>query len=288
MDRYALLLLVTCNLLWATNNIVGRLLSGYMDPFSITVFRWTLAAIFYPLVFGPSIVFKSFKYAGLKSMVLGLVGFTGFNFVFYWALSMTSASLVGFAYGITPVIIMALSFVVESLRPSRLQFTGSLLSVLGAFLLFYWRGLRLGSFNDTLGLIGGVTTGFLWALYTVLQNKFYPNSDRASLTYSSLILSIPFTLLFSYPWLSNLNLISMKLGVILALFWIAIAPGVLGYYMWNKATSIIGSNATAPYSNLLPLFVALLGYTLLREPLTLGDVIGGILIVTGSTIAVIK
>ncbi|MGC8948616.1 MAG: DMT family transporter [Thermoprotei archaeon] len=288
MDRYALFLLVICNLLWATNNIVGRLLSGYMDPFSITVFRWDLAAIFYPLVFGPSIVSRSFKYISLRSMILGLVGFMGFNFALYWALSMTTASLVGFAYGFTPVIIIVLSFAIESSRPSKFQVVGSLLSVFGVFLLFYWRGLRFGGSNDMLGLIGGIVAGFLWALYTVLQNKFYPKSDRASLTYSSLVLSIPFMLTFSYPWFSKFNFVSMKLGIVLALFWVALVPGVLAYYMWNKAIAIVGSGVAAPYSNLLPLFVALLGYTLLREPLTLGDVIGGILIVTGSTIAVIK
>lgn len=288
MNRYALFLLVLCNFLWATNNIVGRVLSNYMDPFSITVFRWVLAVFFYPLVFGFNVVYRSLKYVGLRSLILGLIGFMAFNFVLYWALSVTAASLVGFAYGFTPIIIIVLSFVIEFFKPSKFQVAGGLLSVFGVSLLFYWRGLRLGSSSDILGLIGGIVAGVLWALYTVLQNKFYLKSDRAALTYSSLILSIPFMLVFSYPRFLSFNLFSMRFEVILALLWIAIAPGVLAYYMWNKAISIVGSNVAAPYSNLLPLFIALLGYVLLKEPLTLGDIIGGILVVMGSTIAVIK
>ena len=288
MNRYALFLLITCNFLWATNNIIGRLLSKYMDPFSITVFRWTLAALFYPLIFGFNVIPKAFKYIKLKTIILGLTGFMAFNFTLYWALSMTIASLVGFAYGFTPIIIITLSLTIESFKPTKLQTIGSLLSVLGVSLLFYSRGLRIGNLADILGLTGGITAGILWALYTVLQNKFYPNSDRTALTYSSLILSIPFMLIFAYPQYLNLNILSTKPEIILALLWIAIAPGVIAYYMWNKAISIVGSNTAAPYSNLLPLFVALLGYTLLKEPLTPGDIIGGILIITGSTITMIK
>lgn len=288
MNRYALMMLVACNFLWATNNIIGRVLSGYIDPFSITAFRWGLATFFYPLIFGSNIIFKSFKYIGFKAMILGIIGFTAFNFTLYWALSIAPASLVGFAYGFTPVIIIILSLIIESSKPSKLQIIGGSLSVLGVSLLFYWRGLKLGGFEGILGLVGGIIAGFFWALYTVLQNRLYPNSDRAALTFSSLILSMPLTIVFSYSWISKINLFSMNFEIILALLWIAIAPGVIAYYMWNKAISIVSSATAAPYSNLLPVFVALLSYALLREPLTLGDIIGGILIVTGSTVVMIK
>jgi len=279
--------LVLCNLLWATNNIVGRAISPYIDPFSLTAFRWLIAAPLYPLLLGPGVLRDFRVYAGARSFLLGLLGFTLFNFTLYWSLSKAPAYLVGFAYGFTPIVMLFLSMVLRESQVSQLKVVGAVLSTIGVTLLFAWRGLRLESLGDVMGIVGGLTAGFLWSLYTVLQAKLYPGSDRASLTYASLLLSLPATITLSYPWLSKTNLDIVNPNIALALLWIAVMPGVVAYYLWNKAVSIVGSSTAAPYSNLLPVFVAILGYIILGETLTTWDVIGGLLIVSGSTISMI-
>jgi len=283
--RLAAIYLVLCHLLWATNNVTGRWLSGYLDPFTITAFRWLLAAPLYPLIFGLSVVGRSRGYIGFRSFLLGLIGFTFFNYVLYASLSIAPAALVGLAYGFTPVAIIMISTVAGESRPSRAEVIGVSLSTIGVVILFTWRGVTLSGALDTVGMLGGLLSGVLWALYTVLQQKLYPDSDRAALTFASLTLSLPATLLISTPWLLKAPISSLDLKAVLAIVWIAAMPGAVAYYMWNKAVAIVGSQVAAPFSNLLPIFVVILGYLLLGERITLGDVIGGALIVAGSTIA---
>jgi len=277
--------LVLCHLLWATNNVAGRWLSSYLDPFTITAFRWLLAAPLYPLILGLSVVGRSRVYIGFRSFLLGLIGFTFFNYVLYASLSIAPAALVGLAYGFTPVAIIVISTVAGESRPSRAEVVGVSLSTIGVVILFAWRGVTLSGALDVVGILGGLLSGVLWALYTVLQQKLYPDSDRAALTFASLTLSLPATLLISTPWLLKAPISSLDLKAVLAIVWIAAMPGAVAYYMWNKAVAIVGSQVAAPFSNLLPIFVAILGYLLLGERITLGDVTGGALIIAGSTIA---
>ncbi|MEM1610873.1 MAG: EamA family transporter, partial [Sulfolobales archaeon] len=53
----------------------------------------------------------------------------------------------------------------------------------------------------------------------------------------------------------------------------------------NKAVSLVGSASAAPFSNLLPVFTAILGHMLLGEELGIGDILGGGLIIAGSAIS---
>jgi drug/metabolite transporter (DMT)-like permease len=57
--------------------------------------------------------------------------------------------------------------------------------------------------------------------------------------------------------------VMLKPEILAQLLWIAILPGALAYYMWNKAISIVGSASAAPFSNLLPMFTAILGHIVL-------------------------
>jgi drug/metabolite transporter (DMT)-like permease len=226
----ALLYLVLCNLLWATNNVVGRAISPYIDPFSLTTFRWLIAAPVYPLLFGPSVLGDLRVYVGVRSLILGLLGFTFFNFTLYWSLSRAPAYLVGFAYGFTPIIMIALSAMLRESQVSPPKIAGAILSTLGIMLLFTWRGLGLEGLGDLTGIIGGLAAGLLWSSYTVLQAKLYPRSNMASLTYASLLLSLPATIALSYPWLSKMDLSVITPSLALALLWIAVMPGVVAYY----------------------------------------------------------
>ena len=284
----AVVYLILCHFLWATNNIVGRWLSSYLDPFTITAARWILAVPVYPMVLGLSVIRRSLSYISFKTFILGLLGFTLFNFTLYASLSIASATLVGLAYGFTPALIVVLSTLLGESKPRLASLLGVLMSVVGVTLLFLWRGIGLSSATDVLGIIGGLLAGLLWALYTVLQQVFYRSSDRAALTLASLILSLPATLVASTPWLLKAPLSNLDIRISIALLWIAVMPGAVAYYMWNRAVSIVGSQTAAPFSNLLPVFVAALGYITLGERVTLGDLVGGALIVLGSTIALIS
>lgn len=289
MDRkiQAIVFLILCHLLWSTNNIVGRGLGEHLSPLAITSLRWILASLIYPLVMGPGIIRGLYTYVGSRTLVLGLTGFAIFNIALYQALALAPSSLVGLAYGFTPIAIIIVGAAVGVSRPGTHQILGSVLSSIGVILLFSARGVGIEGYGELAGLFLGVLSGFIWAIYTVMQRKLFPEGDQRLITYASLALSAPLLGVVSLPVLYREAPVIARPEIMLQLLWIAALPGAVAYYMWNRAVSIVGSESAAPYSNLLPVFTAILGRLLLGEELGLGDLIGGLLIIGGSAISTI-
>ncbi len=284
--------LVIVHFLWSTNNIAGRWLSPYIDPYTLTLLRWYIAALAYPLILGSG-VFRGLKKLVLKpqTAVLGFLGFTLFNIVNYSALSFTTASVVGFAYGFTPVILLLMGWATGYGRPTAIQFSGALLSVLGVIALLGPKIEVVGSPGSLIGVVLGLMTGLIWSIYTVLQRVFFRDSDRLSLTYASLLVSLPQTtaavaILGLFTDLSDpLNLEPPIWGIIA---YASIVPGALAYYLWNRSVQLVGTGIAAPFSNLIPVFTAGLGVAVLGESLSTTDLVGGVLIVLGSSLVTIE
>ncbi len=69
--------------------------------------------------------------------------------------------------------------------------------------------------------------------------------------------------------------------LVLALFYIAIFPTVIGVVAWNEGVRRLGSSGAMVFYLTLPLYGALLGFLLLGETLGLPHLFGGALIVGG-------
>ncbi len=280
--------LVLCNLFWSTNNIAGRSLGEHLSPIVITSMRWLVASIVYPAIMGRGSIRGLKSYIGLRSAVLGLLGFAIFNITLYQALALTASSLIGFAYGFTPIAILVVGTVMRTSFFNSIQILGAILSTIGVSILFIYRGISIREVKELLGLALGILAGFIWATYTVIQKKIYPEADQISLTYASLLMAATILGLLSAPYIYLESSEILRPEILAQLLWIAILPGALAYYMWNKAVSVVGSASAAPFSNLLPVFTAILGHIVLGEELGVGDILGGALIISGSAISMYK
>lgn len=277
-------LLVACNLIWSTNFIAGRWLSGTVDPFSITALRWLIGCAVYPVIFGPKI-FKQLK-VGMRPFLLGILGITLFSFTLYTALSMDPATLVGLLYGLTPVVILVSGWVVSLERLRGLQLVGSAVSVVGV-IVFLDGGLSSVQGLTVLGTLSALGPPILWGVYTVAQKKLTNTAEQGEFTYASMLLSLPVTTLVALPHLIAHLAAGFPLTSWAVLFWLGLGPSALAYYMWNKGVSIVGAYTAGPFSNLLPPATAVLGFILLGETVTITEIVGGALIVTGSLAATV-
>ena len=277
--------MIMCHLLWSTNNIVGRSLGEHLNPLVIASMRWIIASMAYPAIMGRNAIYGLKSYIGLRSAVLGLLGFAIFNIVLYQALALAPSSLVGLAYGFTPIAIIIVGAILRTSYPRSIQILGSILSSIGVLTLFLYRGLSIRGLQDLAGLALGLITSFIWAVYTVLQKKLYPEGDQTALTYASLLMAVAILGPSSAPYIYLEFPRISRPEILVQLLWIAILPGALAYYMWNKAVSLVGSASAAPFSNFLPVFTAILGHVILGEELGIGDILGGGLIIAGSAIS---
>jgi len=70
-------------------------------------------------------------------------------------------------------------------------------------------------------------------------------------------------------------------AIITLILYIAVVPGALGYLTWNLGVEKAGPAKSAVFIPCVPLVATGLGLLLLGEPISLEQLVGGILIIIG-------
>lgn len=280
----AYLLLTVTALCWAGNAIFGRLAVGEISPMGLVIFRWLtvvlLLAVFArePLRRDWPVLRRHLPFA----LVMGALGFTAFNALFYVAAHSTTAVNIGILQGAIPVFVLLGAFAAYRDRVTPLQGAGVLVTLIGVVIVGSGGDLgRLAALTLNPGDLLMILAGLLYAGYTVALRR-RPEVSSLSL----------FTVMAIGAFLTSLPLaaIEMALGhfrwptpigwVIVAL--VALLPSLLAQISFMQGVRLIGPGRAGVFVNLVPIFAAILAVTFLREPfeafhaLALALVLGGI------------
>ena len=95
------------------------------------------------------------------------------------------------------------------------------------------------------------------------------------------MLGLPFLLLLSFWELRSFPVV-VDVKLLLGIIYLGIVPAAGGFYAWNAGVARLGPGGAMVFYNTLPLYGALLGTTLLGEPLGASHGVGGFLIISGS------
>ena len=268
LNNLPYLLIVFSTLLWGGNVVAGRLAVGQISPMSITCLRWFVVCALFSLVLRRRIVAEWPLVAPhwRKLAVLGALGFTIFNALFYVSAQYTSAVNMAVLQGIYPALVLLGMALVFAAPVTLLQGLGIAVTFCGVAIIASQgdpaRLLAL-TFNrgDLLMLIATV----VFAAYTVaLRDR--PRASAlvifAVLAASAFATSIPFLI------------VEMALGQtymptpkgLLVLAFIALGPSLLGQIFFIRGIELIGPSRTGAFYNLVPVFGALLAVAVLDEP----------------------
>ena len=255
---------------WAGNTIAGRISTGEISPMVVVFLRWFIISIFLILFLNKKLI-SNLKPIRRKFVWLGLMGslgLTGFNSLFYIAAQNTTAINLGIIQGIMPAIILLGSVILFKEAVNTTKVTGLIIAFLGVLVVVsqgdYYR-LILLSFNY--GDIVMLCACFFYSGFTLgLKNK--PVIDPIVLmTYfslSALIFSIP--LLAVEYYLGSAQLPATRTAWITILY-IAFVPSFLAQVFFIRGVELVGASKAGLFINFLPIFAAILGVLLLGERL---------------------
>jgi drug/metabolite transporter (DMT)-like permease len=136
-DPLAYLLLTLTALCWGANAVFGRLAVGEVSPMVLTMLRWLLVlALLVPLVQRQvrrdwPVLRRHLPFLA----VMGALGFTGFNAVYYVAAHDTTAVNIGILQGSIPVFVLIGAFAAYRTAVSPLQVGGVAVTMLGVVLV---------------------------------------------------------------------------------------------------------------------------------------------------------
>jgi len=284
----AVVMLVLAHLLWSTNHVLGRVLVAEIPPVTLAALRWLIATPLLALLVGrEGLVLRPGR--GLRWLLaLALSGIFAFNTLLYLSLAYITASRSAIIYGFTPALISILAILLLGEFPNRPQSLGIVLSIAGVALI------TLGSAQDVSvggqSLIGDVVAlgaSLSWAFYTVAGGRVMGRLGYSpqQATFYAALYSLPFAIAASSIELYLGARVVFNLLNVLMLLYVSGVVAVLGFTWWYAAVRIVGANVAGPFSNLIPVFTALLGFAFLHEALSLQEVAGGALVILGAFLA---
>ncbi len=279
------LILVLTTLIWSTNFIIGKALTG-IPPLLLATARFSVAAVIFVFL----LYVRGEKIPrGTVWRSIFLMGFTGifiFNPLLYLGLHYTTSINATIINSFNPLMIALVSFFWLSERLSKLKLLGLALSILGIGWIAIqgtWSNLEKLQFNSGDLLI--ILDTLVWAIYTVVIKRA---ADKLT-TAQSAAFPIFAGLLFLLPATAVENIYqplpSLSLSVGVALVYLGLFPSVVAYLLWNRAVAEVGPTQAGIFYNLIPVFNILLALPLLHEQLLRYHVIGGLFIITGIILA---
>lgn len=266
-------LLVLAPLLWAGNAVVGRLVHDLVPPITLNFLRWVLAfALLLPLAHGVLRAGSPIWAHWRRYALLGLLGIGLYNALQYMALQTSTPINVTLVGSSMPVWMLAVGAVFFGVAVTGRQFAGALLSMAGVLLV-----LSRGEWGQLLAL--RLVPGDLFMLLATISWSFYSwllvrtsepasvRADWAAFLMAQLVFGLGWSGAFAgAEWASGHTHIAWGWPLVAALAFIAIGPAVVAYRCWGVGVQRAGPAVAGFFSNLTPLFAALLSAAFLGEP----------------------
>jgi drug/metabolite transporter (DMT)-like permease len=275
------LLLAFAPLTWGGNLVVGRALADAVDATTLNAVRWGGAALILATLSGRAFWRHRHELWRERRLVaaLGLSGIGGFHLLQYTALAHTTVVNVALITAMTPLYVALIAWVLSGDRLDARQWAGVVLSIVGAVVIV-GRGelatlVRLDLRRGDLIQFAALT---MWALYTVLL-RWRPAH----------IPPLPFLLATLLPGLALTAAtyavrefhLTLSADVALGLSYLVLFPSALAYLAWGAGVKALGPQAGGAFSNLVPVYGALLAVLLLGEPLRPYHVTAAVLVAAG-------
>ena len=265
-------LLVLAPLLWAGNAVVGRLVYDLVPPITLNFLRWVLAfGLLLPLAHGVLRPSSPIWVHWRRYALLGLLGIGLYNALQYMALQTSTPINVTLVGSSMPVWMLAVGAVFFGVSVTRRQFAGAALSMAGVLLV-----LSRGEWSQLLALrlvpgdVFMLLATISWAFYSwLLVRTSEPASvraDWAAFLMAQLVFGLGWSGAFAgVEWASGRTHIVWGWPLAAALAFIAIGPAVVAYRCWGVGVQRAGPAVAGFFSNLTPLFAALMSAAFLGE-----------------------
>jgi drug/metabolite transporter (DMT)-like permease len=265
-------LLTIAPVLWAGNAVVGRLVSGVVPPITLNLLRWGLA--FFILL--PMAGWVLRRDSGLwqhwrRFAVLGFLGVGCYNALQYLALKTSTALNVTLVAASVPVWMMGIGALFFGQRVTQRQLAGAVLSIAGVLVV-----LSRGDWQMLVQV--RLVPGDMYVLLATVAWSFYswllvrpgdpPNirADWAAFLLAQMVMGLGWSALFTAgEWAAGGAHIEWSWPLAAALAYVAVGPAVVAYRCWGMGVQRVGPTMAGFFSNLTPLFAALMSAAFLGE-----------------------
>ncbi|QAS54565.1 EamA/RhaT family transporter [Halobacillus litoralis] len=281
---YPYILLIFVVLFYAGNILIGKALNDLL-PFTIAFLRLFVALIFlFPIGIRSAREHRATFWNHRRPLlIMTLTGVAFFNTFIYGALQYTSATNVSVLETVIPVLTVILSAFLLKERLLPLQWIGVIISFTGAlWVVIDGRFGNLVSLNWNIGDIIMIGAILSWSVYSIVVKQsihlFPPLGALFMMTSIATLVLFPFVVIewwvYGVPYL-------WKVDYILGFLYLGIFPSLIALIFYNNAVEQLGASKASVFLNFLPVFTMGGAYLWLGEKITLMQVTGALLVISG-------
>lgn len=276
-----ILLALLVTFLWSTSFVIIKIGLVEIPPLTFAGLRYTIAFIcLLPFAFtktNSSIIKKLNKKDWWKLILLGFLFYAFTQGTQFIGLSLLPAVTVSLWLNFTPLIVAFMSILFLNEFPTKLQWIGVLIFIIGIFTYFFPVELNQ---NQTTGLIVMTIGVFANAASAVLGRNINREAKInpvvvtvVSMGIGSIILLITGLTIQGIPSISFQNL--------LFLLWLAIVNTALAFTIWNFTLRTLSAMESSIINGTMLIQIAVLAWLFLDEFISLKEGIGMLMAATG-------
>ena len=264
--------LTTAALMWAGNAIVGKLLVQSSSPVLLNTIRWGVAALlllpFAWRVFVP----RSPLWAHSKRFVLlSLFGVGSYNVHLYLALQTSTPINVTLIGASMPIWAIMIGAIIYQERAQIQQIAGALISMLGVAVVIVRGDIeRLIEIEFVVGDLFMVLATILWGAYSWMLSHPKQSTERSWPWTEFLLAQVGFGFCWSLVFaVSEYQLgqsyFSWNWQTFAMIAFVIIGPSLIAYRCWGLGVNQAGATVATFFTNLIPVFTAILSTLLLQK-----------------------
>lgn len=266
------LMLVIPPFLWAGNAVVGRLVHAMVPPITLNFLRWALALLILLPLAGGVLRRRSAMWTHWRRLTaLGLLGIGLYNALQYLALQSSTPINVTLVAASMPVWMMLVGLLFFRARVGGMQVAGAVLSIAGVLIV-----LCRGEWHQLLALrlvpgdVFMMVATIAWSIYSWLLVRS-PQLDTLRANWAAFLLAqVVFGTVWSGvfaagEWTMTEAHVQWSWQLAAALAYVAAGPAVIAFRCWGAGVQRVGPGIAGFFSNLTPLFAALMSSAFLGE-----------------------
>jgi drug/metabolite transporter (DMT)-like permease len=253
--------------MWAGNAIASRLAVGEVSPMALVTLRWVVVVVIVGFAVRRTFVaeWPSLRPRWRSVALMGALGYTAFNALFYAAAHHTTAVNITILQGAIPIVVLVGALLAFGTRIRPLQAVGAAVTLLGVATVAARGDPRtLAGLSFNIGDLWMIAASIFYAGYTLGLRARPPVSGLvffAAMAGAAVVTSLP--LLAYEAATGTLQWPTPKGWAVLA--YVSLGPSLLSQIFFMRGVELIGPGRAGLFANLVPIFGAFGAATLLGE-----------------------
>lgn len=278
---------ITAAAIWGGMYVVSDLVLRVIPPFSLLVLRLVIGSFILGAILARLGQLRISGRDALKLLGVGIVGYgisLGAQFVGTRYAGAINGSVVTSA---SPAFILIFAWLLlrEPLTPLRIA--AVTLASVGVLII-----LDLSKFDLSSRTAGGnlalTIAAFSWALYSVLVRLVSQNYGTLTISFYALVGGLIVALPAVALELRDQPIGTITFGVIAGVLYLGVISTALAMWLWNRAFALVEAGVASLFFFAQPLVGALLAVLLLGQKLTAEIAVGGVLILFGVLLSMVR